>query len=361
MTGDRKGAMVTPFGVGIAGAGVISAAHARAIEALDGVRLVAVADPVEAASRALATSHQADWVNDAAKLCGRPDIDIVVLTTPSGLHAEQAIAAARAGKHIVSEKPMATTPEDADRMINAANEAGVKLAVIFQNRFHRDAMRLKRAMEAGLFGRPVLGNALVHWHRSQGYYDGSDGWRGTWALDGGGALMNQSIHTIDLLQWIMGPIERLSAETATLAHTIETEDTASAALQFTNGALGTIQGTTAAPADAPIRLEIVGTGGRGILEGGRLTVWEPEREVADDELLTDRDRELTEGWQADEPFGAAHVRQWRAIVAALRSGEEPPVPGAEARKAVEIIRAIYESAETGNRVTLATKSGELTS
>lgn len=343
---------MTIFGVGIAGAGGIATAHARAIGSLDGVRLVAVADPVEAAGRALATSHQADWVDDAAKLCGRPDIDIVVLTTPSGLHAEQAIVAARAGKHIVSEKPMATTLEDADRMTNAANEAGVKLAVIFQNRFHRDAMRLKRGMEAGLFGRPVIGNALVHWHRSQDYYGASGGWRGTWALDGGGTLMKQSIHTIDLLQWIMGPVERLSAETATLAHLIETEDTASAVLRFANGALGTIQGTTAAPDDAPIRLEIIGTRGRGVLERDRLTVWEPAREVADDELLTGRDRELTEGWYPGEPFGAAHVRQWRAIVTALRSGEEPPVPGAEARQAVEIVRAIYESAEMGQRMVL---------
>lgn len=344
--------MVKPFGVGIVGAGVISTAHAVAIESLDGVRLVAVADPVESRGTTLAAAHHADWMADASALNDRRDVDMVVLATPSGLHAEQAIAAAHAGKHILTEKPMATTLHDADRMIEAASSAGVELAVIFQNRFHRDALRLKRAMEAGLFGRPVIGNALVHWHRSQEYYDASGGWRGTWSLDGGGALMNQSIHTIDLLQWIMGPIERIAAETATLAHIMETEDTACATLRFASGALGAIQGTTAAKADAPIRLEIVGTGGTGVLEGGRITVWEPERDVRDDELLTDRDREMTDGWQPDEPFGAAHIRQWRAIVAAMRSGEAPPVPGEEAREAVRIIRAIYDAAASGQRQTL---------
>ena len=314
------------FGVGIVGAGVISKAHANAIAALDDVRLVVVADPVEAAGRAVADEFG----------------------------AEQAIAAAGAGKHIVTEKPMATTTEGADRMTAAAAEAGVEMAVIFQNRFHRDALRLKRAMEAGLFGRPILGNALVHWHRSQEYYHASGGWRGTWTLDGGGALMNQSIHTIDLLQWIMGPIDRLSAETATLAHVMETEDVASATLRFANGAVGAIQGTTAAKTDAPIQLEIIGTEGRGVLEGGRITVWEPGREVPDDEILTNEDVELTEGWQPDEPFGAAHGRQWRAIVKALRAGESPPVPGQEARVAVQIIRAIYDAAASGQRLQLDT-------
>lgn len=342
------------LGVGIIGAGVICSAHANAVKLTDGLQLVAVADPLEAAGHKVAIDHDIEWFADASSLYEREDLDIVVLATPSGLHAEQAIAAARAGKHVVSEKPMATTVEDADRMIAAASSAGIELAVIFQNRFHRDAFRLKRAMEGGLFGRPVLGNALVHWHRSQEYYEASGGWRGTWALDGGGALMNQSIHTIDLLQWIMGPIRRVTAETATIAHTMETEDAACATLQFVSGALGTIQGTTAAKRDAPIRLEIIGTGGRGVLEGGRITIWEPERDVPDDELLTDRDRELTAGWQPDEPFGAAHVRQWRAIGAALHSGQTAPIPGREAREAVRIIRAIYDAATRGERVILDT-------
>ncbi|MGI8644058.1 MAG: Gfo/Idh/MocA family protein [Thermomicrobiales bacterium] len=341
---------MTSLGVGIVGAGIISKAHARAIAALDDVRLVAVADPVEEAGTAVAGEFGAEWVSDAVTLYVRDDVDIVVLATPSGLHAEQAVTAANARKHIVTEKPMATTPDDADRMTAAAKAAGVEMAVIFQNRFHRDALRLKRAIEAGLFGTPILGNALVHWHRSQEYYDASGGWRGTWALDGGGALMNQSIHTIDLLQWIMGPIDRLSAETATLAHQMETEDVASATLRFQNGALGAIQGTTAAKNDAPIRLEIIGTEGRGALEGGRITIWEPQRDVPDDELLTAEDIEISEGWRPDESFGAAHERQWRAILKALRNGQTPPVPGEEARVAVQIVRAIYDAAASGGQI-----------
>jgi UDP-N-acetyl-2-amino-2-deoxyglucuronate dehydrogenase len=354
---SRRREVVEPIVVGIIGAGTIGQMHAAALAGLEGVWIAAVAEPREEAGRALAEQYGAEWVADEAELLARPDVDVVILATPSGLHADQAVRAAQAGKHVVTEKPMATTPADADRMIDAARAAGVQLAVIFQTRFNRDALRLKRAVEAGRFGRIVLGNALVHWHRTQEYYDATGGWRGTWALDGGGALINQSIHTIDLLQWIAGPVASVSAETATLAHRIETEDAASAALRFASGALGTIQGTTAAAADWPVRLEIVGTEGRAVLEGDRLTVWEPAGGDDGADLLTDEDRRLVEGAQAGEAFGTGHGRQLRAIFAALRAGEAPPVPGPEGRKAVEIIRAIYRSAQTGQRVTLPLTDG----
>ena len=343
--------MTEPFGVGVVGAGVIGAVHAKAIAGLDDARLVAIVEPREGAGRSLAAAQGTAWHATYEELLARPDVDVVVLATPSGLHADQAGLAARAGKHVVTEKPMAVDLQGADRMVSACRAAGVALAVVFQNRFHRDAVRLKRAVDAGLLGRPVLGNALVHWHREQSYYD-AGGWRGTLALDGGGALMNQSIHTIDLLRWVLGPVDSVAAETATLAHRIEAEDTASAAVRFANGALGTIQGTTAAAEDQPARVEIVGTAGRALLEGGRMTVWEPSREVDDAELFTERDRVAVAGSAADEPFGAAHARQLRTIFAALRAGEEPPVPGAEARGAVEIVLAIYRSARAGERVSL---------
>ena len=336
-----------PFRVGIVGAGVIGRVHAEAIVGLDQARVVAIAEPREAAGRELAAAHGAAWHADLDDLLVRSDVDVVLLATPSGLHAEQAVRAAGAGKHVVTEKPMAIDREGADRMIAACGAAGVALAVVFQNRFHRDAVRLKRAVEAGLLGRPVLGNALVHWHRTASYYEASGGWRGTWRLDGGGALMNQSIHTIDLLQWILGPVESVCAHAATLTHPIEAEDTASAALRFAGGALGAIQGTTAASRDWPARIEIVGTGGRAVLEGGRLAAWQCERDAADADLLTPGDLEATEGSEPDEPFGAAHARQLRVIFAALRAGEAPPVAGPEARRAVEIVLAIYRSARTG--------------
>ena len=344
--------MTSEIKVGIVGAGVIGEVHAKAIAEVDGARVAAVAEPQEEKGRPFAVEHGAEWFADLADLLGRSEVDVVAVCTPSGLHAEQAILAAGAGKHVVSEKPMATSLETADRMIAACQAAGVSLAVIFQTRFSRHALRLKRAVDAGLFGQPVLGNAVVHWRRTPEYYQANGGWRGTWALDGGGALMNQSIHTIDLLQWVLGPVSRIAAETATLRHRIEAEDTASATLRFASGALGTIQGTTAASQDWPARLEIVGTEGRAVLDGSALAVWQPSRLIEDDELLGPDDLAATAGWQPEESLGAGHARQWTAIRAALTAGKLPPVPGEEARKAVAIILAIYESATTGQPVTV---------
>jgi UDP-N-acetyl-2-amino-2-deoxyglucuronate dehydrogenase len=328
------------FGVGLVGAGMIGNVHARAIDTIEASRLVAVAEPRDDAGRHLAGEYGAEWHADAETLLGRDDVDVVVLCTPSGLHSDQAVAAAGAGKHVITEKPMAITTDGMHRMILACREAGVSLSVIFQYRFNREAVRLKRALDRGLFGRPVLGNALVHWHRTQEYYEEKGGWRGTWALDGGGALMNQSVHAIDLLQWLLGPVESLSANTDTLTHDIETEDVASAAVRFTSGALGAIQGTTSTHADYPLKVELRGTEGGATFEGTRLTNWRP---VRDEELLSEEEQEIFPD-VPDEPFGAAHERQLRAIFTALENGSEPPIPGEEARKAVEIILGIYRSA-----------------
>ncbi len=344
--------MTQEFGVGIIGGGVIAAVHAMAVDTLPAAKLVAIAEPRETAGRALATKHNASWHADESALLERPDVDLVIVATPSGMHADHVIAAAQAGKQIITEKPMATTVVDADRMTAACEAAGVQLAVIFQNRFSRDTVRLKRAIDAGVFGRPILGGAFVHWHRTQEYYDANDGWRGTWTLDGGGALMNQSVHTIDLLQWMLGPATRISAETATLTHEIETEDTAAATVRFASGALGSIQGSTSLAEDYPIRLEIVGTEGRAVLTGSRLSVWEPGRKIEDAELLSEADMRNTAGSEGDEPFGAAHQRQLNAIFEALRNGDIPPVPASKAKRAVEIICAIYTSAQSGIAVTL---------
>lgn len=344
---------INTFGVGIVGAGTISAVHAEALDEFRDARLVAVVEARESTGRKLAETHGAQWHSRLGELLARPDVDVVVICTPSGLHPDQAVAAARAGKHVITEKPMATTLEGADRMIHACKDAGVTLSVIFQYRFNRDALRLKRAVEAGLLGRPVLGNAFVHWHRTQAYYEERGGWRGTWALDGGGALINQSIHAVDLLQWMLGPVESICGYAETLAHDIEAEDTASAALRFRNRALGTIQGTTSAHRDSPLRIEIMGTEGSATLEGSRLTLWQPGREV---EILSARDRESLLESQGNEPLGAAHRRQLKEIFAALRDGREPPIPGEEARRAVEIVLGIYRSAANGKRVTFPLES-----
>jgi predicted dehydrogenase len=338
------------WNVGIVGAGVIGRVHAEALAGLPNARLVAVSDPRQEAGQALAAEHGAIWHERDDQVIARADVDVVVLATPSGMHAEQAIRAARAGKYVVTEKPMATAVEDADRMIGAAREAGVALAVMFQNRFTRDAVLLKRAVDAGWIGRIVLGNALVHWRRTQAYYD-EGGWRGTWAMDGGGALMNQAIHTIDLLQWMAGPVASIAGFAAALTHQIEAEDVASASIAFTNGALGTIQGTTSASRDWPARIELVGTEGRAILERGRLAVWESPHSLSD-EALTAEDQEIVGDWQAGEAFVVGHRRQFRAILRALDRGEPPPVTGEEARRAVAIIRGIYEASRQGTTIRL---------
>lgn len=343
--------MTKPLGIGIVGAGTIGKVHCDAFSQIEGARIVAIADPVEEAATALATKYGARHYGSYDDLLADDDVGLVVLATPSGLHPEQAVLAAEAGKNIVTEKPMAITAEGLDRMIAAADENNVELAVIFQNRLSPEVIKVKRAVEAGMIGTPLFGNGFIHWRRTQQYYDASGGWRGTWELDGGGALMNQGIHTIDLVQWIMGGISSVSAYTSTLVHDIETEDTACAAVLFKSGALGMIQGSTATSNDWPVKVEIVGTGGKAVLESGKLTFWEGESKLTDD-LLTPLDREFSDGWAPGEHFGAAHRRQLNLIVKALQDGETPPFPGREARKAVDIILGIYESERRGARVQL---------
>jgi len=337
--------------VGIVGAGTIGQVHARAIAALDGVDIVTIAEPEENAGRKLAGDSGAKWHASFNDVLTDSAVDVVILATPSGLHPDQAVAAAAAGKHVVTEKPMAISREGAAAMIDAADAHGMTLAVIFQNRFSPDTIKLKRAVDAGMLGRPIFGNAFVHWRRTADYYAASGGWRGTWALDGGGALINQSIHTIDLLQWMMGDVASIAAHTATLTHDIEAEDTASASLRFRSGALGAIQGSTAAGADYPVRIELIGDRGRAVLDSGTLMQWDAPEQPSDD-LLTADDRAILEGWHPQERFGDSHRRQLRQIFAAIREGTEAPLPGREARKAVDIILGVYDSAREGRRIDL---------
>lgn len=343
--------MAKRFNVGMVGAGTIGQVHARALTDIDNAELIAVAEPREDAGRALADANGATWHASYVDMLSQPEIDVVILGTPSGLHPEQAILAAQAGKHVITEKPMAITQDGATRMITAVDNAGVRLAVIFQNRISADVYKVRRAIEAGRIGTPLIGTAFVYWKRTQDYYDANGGWRGTWAMDGGGILINQSIHMIDALQWIMGGIDSVQADTATLTHSIETEDTAAAAVRFTSGAVGAILGTTSSAMDHPTRIEIVGSAGRVVLESNAVTFWDGEGELSDD-LLTPDDREIVGDWQPGEPFGAGHQRQLRLIFNALETGEQPPFPGREARRAVDVILGIYESARTGRRVSI---------
>ena len=255
-------------GFGIVGAGVIAAMHADAIAALPGARLVAVTDVAAGAAAAFAAARGCAAEPDLDALLARDDVDVVCVCVPSGLHAEVGIRAAKAGKHLVVEKPIDVTLAAADRLIEAARTAGVALTVISQHRFDPGLTELKRLLGEGALGRLVLGEASTKWSRTQAYYD-SAGWRGTWAMDGG-SLMNQGVHYVDLLRWCMGPVTEVTAVCTTQAHQIEAEDTALAIVRFGSGAVGTILSSTAAFPGFPQRLEITGTEGTVIIEDGQM-------------------------------------------------------------------------------------------
>lgn len=335
--------MAHQFKVGISGAGTIGAIHAEALAVIGSATLVAVAEPREAEGQQFAEKYACTHFSSYPEMVANAEIDVVIVATPSGLHPDQVVLAAEHGKHVITEKPMAITEDGLDRMIQKTTDAGVQMAVIFQNRLSTDVYRVKRGIEQGAFGKPILANFAMYWHRTQDYYDANGGWRGTWALDGGGALMNQAIHQVDQLQWMMGGVQEIKAFTSTLNHSIETEDTAAVAIVFENGALGSITATTCADRDYPFRIEIVGTEGRATLEQNALTLWESTMEP-DDIELTAEDHSLVDGWEAGEKWGLSHQRQLRAIFEQIRSGASPYVSGPEARLAVDTILAIYRDA-----------------
>src|SRR6266478_4831375 len=259
------------------GCGVIGPTHAEAINSLPDAELVAVADIVPARAQKLADEYGVNAYTDIQEMLAREQLDVVNICVPSGLHGEIACQAMRAGKHVIIEKPMEIRLETIDEMLRVQREANVKLAVISQHRFDPASMHVHQLLEEQAFGRLVLGNTLVPWWRSQAYYD-SGAWRGTWALDGGGVLLNQAIHSIDLLQWFMGPVKSIYAYTDTLVHSVETEDVAVAVLRFTNGALGTIVATTGAYPGVSTRIEIFGDKGSAIIEDDRLSYLHLARE-----------------------------------------------------------------------------------
>jgi UDP-N-acetyl-2-amino-2-deoxyglucuronate dehydrogenase len=343
-------------GFGIAGTGVIAAIHADAIAMVPGARLAAVTDVAAGAAAAFAAAHGCAAEPDLDALLARPDVDVVSVCVPSGLHAEVGIRAARAGKHLVVEKPIDVTLEAADRLIDAARAAGVALTVISQHRFDPGLIEAKRLLDEGALGRLVLGEASTRWYRTQAYYD-SAAWRGTSAMDGG-SLMNQGIHYVDLLRWCMGPVTEVTALCATQTHQIEVEDTSLAALRFASGALGTIVASTSVYPGFAQRLEIAGTEGTLTIEDGAIvrrafgsgarqagTAHEPDGPPPDGGAAT--------GSNPAAVHVASHAAQLEDLLAAIEAGREPAVTGEGGRATLEIVCAVYESARTGRAVTLA--------
>lgn len=347
-------------GFGIVGCGMIAEFHTRAINEIPGARVVAAFSRSEANGAKIALlaaeKGRCGVFHDLDALLAEPEIDVVCICTPSGAHREPAVRAAAAGKHVVVEKPLEITLPRCDSIIQACDDAGVRLCTIFPSRFTPANLTLKTAIDSGRFGRLTLGDTYVKWWRTQDYYD-SGGWRGTWNLDGGGALMNQAIHNVDLLLWLMGEVATVQALTATLAHDrIEVEDTAVAALRFKNGALGVIEATTSAFPGLSKRTEIHGDRGSARVDQDDLTLWEFQQKIpADSAIHAAMAGATVIKAGASDPRGINHVGhrdQLADFLQAIDDGRAPFVDGREGRKSVELIRAIYRSAATGTAVTL---------
>jgi predicted dehydrogenase len=346
-------------GFGIVGCGVISDFHAEAIKHLKGARLVACHDNVAACAERLAAERGCVPYTNLTAFLAHPGLDVVTIATPSGAHLEPAVAAARAGKHLLVEKPLEITLSRCDRIIAAATKARVLLAGIFPSRFSAGIQVIKQALDKKHFGTIAFGNATVKWYRSQEYYD-SGGWRGTWELDGGGAIMNQGIHTVDLLQWLLGPVEEIIARTACRTHKrIEVEDVAIATLRFRSGALGLIQGSTSAFPGFPREIEVYGAKGSAIYTDTAITHWEVEKPGAWDRQVKRKHVSAAEGAAgAADPRAISfkpHLAQFEEFMKALKGKGTVSVDGAEARKAVEIIVGMYLAANRGKPVKLPLK------
>jgi predicted dehydrogenase len=337
--------------VGLIGAGNISETHARAAAAIPGVAIAGVYAPTRAHAERLAAQYGGAPHDTLASLLDRQPLDLVAIGSPSGLHAEHGIAAAKRGVHVLVEKPIEVTTARADALIDEAARAGVKLGVIFQDRLKPDVQRVKALVDEGRLGRPILAAAQVKWYRTPEYYRGSR-WRGTAALDGGGALMNQGVHTLDLLLWLFGPVRRVFGRTATMLHAIEVEDTAVAVVEFASGALGTIEAATSAYPGYSRRIELTGSEGTVILDGDRL---------ASIDVRTASGRSRGSGGaggttaSASSPIVAdasAHQRVFEDFIRAITTDTAPACDGGDGRRSVALIEAIYHSSRTHQAVEL---------
>ena len=350
-----RGMKTHPIGFALVGCGLIADFHAQAIAASSEARLVAVVGRNREKTAAFAAKHRVPFATtDLAEALARPEVEVVAITTPSGAHLEPALVALTAGRHLLIEKPIEITLERIDRLLTAAARAGVYVAGVFQARFGAGAQTVHAAVQAGRLGRLVSASAHVKWYRAPEYY--RDSWHGTLALDGGGALINQAIHGLDLLQWWAGMPEEVFAWTTRRAHTqIEGEDTAQAVLRFPGGALGAIEASTAVFPGFSRRIELCGTEGSIVLEDDRITTWRFRVEQPGDEAVRAGAKQTDLGSGAAAPQQINFVgHQWQIedLARAIREGRPPKIEGAEARKAVALVRALYASAASNRPVRL---------
>jgi len=335
----------------LVGCGRISKRHAELLGngQIAGAQLSAVCDIDAEKARRIGEQFSIPWFVDMHEMMRSAPVDVVTVLTESGNHAKHVIALAPYQKHIVVEKPMAITLDDADAMIRACDLAGIKLFVVKQNRFNVPVVKLREARDAGRFGKMVLGTVRVRWCRPQAYYD-QDAWRGTWAMDGG-VLTNQASHHVDLLEWMMGDVESVFAMSKTALVDIEAEDTAVVTLRFKNGALGVIEATTATrPSDLEGSISILGEGGSVEIGGfavNKMKVWKFAQPEADDELVMD-----TYSVNPPSVYGFGHHAYYEHVVDCIANKKQHLVDGLEGRRSLELISAIYESVETGREVKL---------
>lgn len=345
---------------GIIGAGMIGQFHGKAIEAMDGGELHSVFDLRVDAAEQLAKQFGAKPFSDIDQFLADDELQVVTVGTPSGAHLDPSLAALRAGKHVICEKPLEVTPERIDLMMDAAEKNGVSLAAVLNRRFHPAMDAFKTAADKGRFGTLTSASAYVKWYRDQAYYD-SAAWRGTWALDGGGALMNQSIHTIDALLYLAGPVVSVQASTACLTHSdIEVEDTAVAIVEFANGARGVIEGSTSnwSKDGHPARVQLCGDRGSVFLADESFEIWDFMDEApGDTEVHQSMMKGSEAGLGANDPKAInfeGHQKNFEEVVNAISENREASVNAVEARKAVTLICAIYESArENGRKVEIS--------
>ena len=330
--------------IGIIGGGNISGTHGRAARELAGVEVAAVYGFNQQKSRLLAQEFGAPVYTELDAFLDHRPMDLVAIGSPSGLHAEQGIAAARRGLHVLVEKPIDVNLRSADALIAACDEAGVKLGVFFQDRTAPDLGRLKQLIDSGGLGRPVLVSAQVKWYRSPEYYSGSR-WRGTAGLDGGGALINQGVHTVDLLVWLMGDVARVQAKAITGLHQIEVEDTLVATLEFQNGAVGTLEAATSAYPGYPRRLELTGSEGTIVVEGDHIVRADLHTPLEDLPMSQPDDSQI----RASSPV-VADVTGHRTIledfIRAIETNGRPLCDGREGRRSLALVEAIYESSRS---------------
>lgn len=337
------------FGFGIIGTGAIAAHHAKSIQQLDNCQLIAVCSSSASRAAEAAELFGVQAYDNVDDFLAREDIDVVCICTASGQHLEPTLAAAKAGKHVLTEKPLEISLERADQMIAACRSQGVKLGCIFQNRFKPDYLKVKEAIKQGLLGKLSMGNAYIKWYREESYYSNSN-WKGTLGGDGGAALINQGIHTIDLLLDIMQEVESVYGQVRTVVHDIEGEDLGASVINFKNGAIGTIEGGTSLYPGYPERLEIFGEKGSIILEGSHIAHWN----IKGEEALENKSQSHKDSGSSD-PMAVdfkLHMLQIKDMVEAIQEDREPIVNGETARKSLELILAIYQSSRENKVVQL---------